>query len=672
MSRSIPRTIAIAAPGGTPAACGVRSRRRAQARVAPRIALLLACASPAAWGQPQDPASPPTTAPASAAAVADLGAIPVPVLDDFEPAVREQLEESRLAVERMQADGSRRADVTEALGELCLVYLRYELMAAAEPCLRQVRALQPVDFRWPYYQTILYVRDGDLVEARASVDAALALRPGDVPALLRSGDLHLREQELDEAERAFTAALEREPSSSAARFGLGRIVAARGDPAAAAGHFEAALAGQPAGSLVHYHVGMAYRALGELERARAELAKNRQQPILFPDPLAARLDALSVSQRALLFRGVEARRRGRPELAVGAFEELLVSDPDNADARYNLARALIDLGRLADAERHLRRSIEVRPDFFDAHFNLAVILGRREDGDGAVRHLTRAVEIDPDHLPTRVLWARLVAQQGRRAEAIAELEQVLSIDAATPGARLALGAIEADLGNLEAAKRHLRAVAEQAAGADRERSQAHLLLARLDPRGTPRQQVLAHLRSAVDLDPGGAPARAALAEELARGGDLAPAADEFGRLVELSPEDAGAHLGRGMTLVLAGRYGRARESLEASVGRLPDHPALGDLLARLLATCPDPAVRDGERAIVLAERVVEVDPTVDHLETLAMALAEAGRWEEAAVWQRRALAQEEASSGSTSERRRHRLTLYEQRQPVRAPWIGPQ
>jgi tetratricopeptide (TPR) repeat protein len=569
------------------------------------LPLALAVAARAGGAEPPNDAPARTAAPEPGAASIDLLAIPAPVLDDFEVAVRDQVESSRRAVEQMLTQGSRRSDAVEALGSLCLLYLRYELMEAAEPCLRQMRGLGPADFRWPYYQTILYVRDGDLEEARASVEAALALGPTDVPALLRAGDLHLRANHTDQAERAFAAALELDRSSSAARFGLGRIAAARGDARAAASHFEAALQGQPAGTVVHYHLGMAYRALGDVERARAELALNQQQAITFPDPLARRLDALSVSQRVLFIRGVEARRSGRPDLAASVFEEILQSDPDYSEAHYNLARAQIELDRLPDAESHLRRAIELRPDFSDAHFNLAILLGRRGERAEAERHLARAAQIDPDHLPTRVLWARVLAEQGKREQAIVELERVLELDAATPGAHDALVTIE-----------------------------------RAD------------------------------AQEHARAGDFGRAAEQFDRLVVLAPEDAQAHLGRGMTLVLAGSYARAREALEASLERLPDHAALGDLLARLLATCPDASIRDGARAVAMAARVVAVEPSVDHSETLAMALAEAGRWDEAVALQRRVLAEEKASGGTTSDRRARWLALYEQRQPVRAPWLN--
>jgi tetratricopeptide (TPR) repeat protein len=630
--------------------------------------LLLGLAVAPLRAQPPPPAARPPLASGAGPSAIDLGAIPVPVLDDFEAVVRDQLVASRLSVEKMIADRARHSDLTEALGELCLLYLRYELMGAAEPCLRQMAAQEPTDFRWPYYQTILYVREGDLGEARSSVEAALALRPGDVPALLRAGDLYVREGALDDAERVYASALERDPSSSAARFGMGSVLAARGDPRAAAELFEAALPGQPEGTVVHYHLGLAYRSLGDLDRARAELAKSKQVAIAFPDPLAARLDALSVSHRALLFRGVDARLRGEPEQAAAIFEEILASDPENAEAHYNLARAQVELGALAEAEGHLRRALEIRPDFFDAHFNLAVMLGRRGDDEGAAQHLARAVEIDPDDLPTRVLWARALAQEGKREQAVRELERVLSVDPAVPGARLALGAIEADLGHLEAATRHLRLASEQAS--DAERSEAHLRLAMLDPRVMPHAEILAHLRAAVALAPADPRARAALAEQLARSGDYAEAANTFAALVELAPDDPRSHLGRGMTLVLAGSYRPAREALEASLLRLPDHPALTDLLARLLATCPDPEVRNGERAVTLAERVVEIEPNLDHEETLAMALAEAGRFEEAIDRQQRVLAEEQARNGASSERRRQRLALYVGHQAVRAPWLG--
>ena len=81
-----------------------------------------------------------------------------------------------------------------------------------------------------------------------------------------------------------------------------------------------------------------------------------------------------------------------------------------------------------------------------------------------------------------------------------------------------------------------------------------------------------------------------------------------------------------------GRFKEAIGQYEASIGALPQyHPALNNL-AFILAAAPDPELRDGERAIELAKRALESggrsNPGI--LDTLAAALAETGRYEEAA------------------------------------------
>ena len=120
------------------------------------------------------------------------------------------------------------------------------------------------------------------------------------------------------------------------------------------------------------------------------------------------------------------------------------------------------------------------------------------------------------------------------------------------------------------------------------------------------------------------------------------AAEQFGKLVELTPADSQAHYGLALSLFQSRSFSGAAAALETGVARFPDDLALSHLLARLLATVPDAALRDGQRALALAQRVIERQLTLDHAETLAMALAEVGRFEEAASWQQRVL--DEASS----------------------------
>jgi arylsulfatase A-like enzyme/Flp pilus assembly protein TadD len=72
----------------------------------------------------------------------------------------------------------------------------------------------------------------------------------------------------------------------------------------------------------------------------------------------------------------------------------------------------------------------------------------------------------------------------------------------------------------------------------------------------------------------------------------------------------------------------------------PASPILDNALAFALATLPDPRLRDGARALALAESVVAAGGAAnpDHLDTLAAAYAELGRFDEARAEQQRALA----------------------------------
>ena len=66
---------------------------------------------------------------------------------------------------------------------------------------------------------------------------------------------------------------------------------------------------------------------------------------------------------------------------------------------------------------------------------------------------------------------------------------------------------------------------------------------------------------------------------------------------------------------------------------LPGSTTLRHLLARLLAACPDRALRDGARSVALAEELARGDTTPAIRETLAMALAEIGEFDRAAALQ---------------------------------------
>ena len=131
--------------------------------------------------------------------------------------------------------------------------------------------------------------------------------------------------------------------------------------------------------------------------------------------------------------------------------------------------------------------------------------------------------------------------------------------------------------------------------------------------------------------PGDAETRRTLGEVLVRLGRPAEALPHLEAAVVAAPGDEAARLAEADALLRLGEERRALERLEAAHGVLPGEGRIAHLLARLLASAADPALRDGARAVDLAARVWQAQPLPAHGVTLALALAQAGRCEEAAA-----------------------------------------
>jgi predicted Zn-dependent protease len=124
-----------------------------------------------------------------------------------------------------------------------------------------------------------------------------------------------------------------------------------------------------------------------------------------------------------------------------------------------------------------------------------------------------------------------------------------------------------------------------------------------------------------------------------------------------------------MGLVRLGRYQEARDRLQRAMQSFPDQPGFAHALARLLAAAPEDRVRDGARAQSIMDGLVKMQRTPATIETMAMALAERGRFDEAVTWQREAIAL--AGQGAPADvmaRLRANLQRYEDHQPCRVPW----
>lgn len=192
---------------------------------------------------------------------------------------------------------------------------------------------------------------------------------------------------------------------------------------------------------------------------------------------------------------VDHMKNDRTEMAV---RELFVAeqlDPGNPKIQHGLGIALLQKGKVAEAEAHLKRALAIRPDYHDARYNLSTLqlnLGRYQESmenarilyddptfpapwraltnlgwaaykqghvDEARGHLTRARQANARYWPALLDLGILEAEQGRASEAARYFGEVLALDpgpSATAEASYRLAEIYVSMGKREEAVGHLR------------------------------------------------------------------------------------------------------------------------------------------------------------------------------------------------------------------------
>jgi tetratricopeptide (TPR) repeat protein len=138
----------------------------------------------------------------------------------------------------------------------------------------------------------------------------------------------------------------------------------------------------------------------------------------------------------------------------------------------------------------------------------------------------------------------------------------------------------------------------------------------------------------------------------------------------LNPRLSEAHAFLAEAYTSQGRYSKAAASFEQALAGLPDLPPLLHRAAWFYATTPDALVRNGTRAVELAERAVRLTSGRNWmmLDVLGVAYAAHGQFVEAASAVQRALdiAQTGPGAGAVPELQQH-LALFRAGRPLRSP-----
>jgi protein O-mannosyl-transferase len=183
-------------------------------------------------------------------------------------------------------------------------------------------------------------------------------------------------------------------------------------------------------------------------------------------------------------------------------------------------------------------------------------------------------------------------------------------------------------------------------------------------------EAISLLQAAVNLRPDNSPAHENLAKALLQKGQVAEALIHYRKLLELQPDNIEVHNIVGTVLVQQGEIKDGVEEWQKVLAIQPDNGNAMSNLAWVFAASPDQSLRDGPKAVELAEQAVRLSggriPIL--FRTLAAAYAESGRFSEAiqTAQQGIELANSQGNSGLATELQAN-IALYQERHPLRDP-----
>jgi tetratricopeptide (TPR) repeat protein len=246
-----------------------------------------------------------------------------------------------------------------------------------------------------------------------------------------------------------------------------------------------------------------------------------------------------------------------------------------------------------NSEKLFYHAVAVTKDNWLAWFNLGLNYDNQGRVDDALASYRKAVQIQPNYVAALVNIGAVLASRKQFPDAIPYFERAVRADPASVDCHDNLGHALMEVGRFEAAIPHLRLVARQ------------------------RPKDVVALNS--------------LADALARTGQFAQAIPCLETSLLAKPDQAAVHYSLAQALAQLRRTEQAILHFREAIRCQPNDPEALNSLAWIRAANSNPAFRNGDEALRLAQRACELTryqrPVM--LGTLAAAYAEAGRFDEA-------------------------------------------
>jgi len=295
---------------------------------------------------------------------------------------------------------------------------------------------------------IAYLSYGQVKDARAQADAALALQPANTSIRLTQAKLASAENDPAGALAKVSEVLAGAPDDVDALVIRAELEATAGQRAEAIRTLERVVVLRPSAFQPRYVLASHYIQAREIDKAASEVETLKKQApkdartyhamalVAFTrNDIPAALDAVQKSLQAapdympsLFLSGLVDLRRGSYESAEASLRTVVAKSPNDSNARLALAQTLLRRGSAVKAKDVLEPALRRRPDDVPLLRLAAEVELAQKRPDKASEYIERANSLEEDNTRGRVRLAQVKLAKGESAEGIRELEKLAAAD----------------------------------------------------------------------------------------------------------------------------------------------------------------------------------------------------------------------------------------------------
>ena len=320
-------------------------------------------------------------------------------------------------------------------------------------------------------------------------------------------------------------------------------------------------------------------------------------------------------------------KTGRFDEAMAQYQQALALRPGDAETHDNLGNALLKKGQVHEAIAQFRRAMDLQPDDAATHDYLANALLKIGQADEALIQFQHALALQPDNADFHNNFGNALLEKGKPDQAIEQYQKALALQPDNAEFHDNLGIVLLRNGRADQALGHFQKAVE----IQPDYAKGHEGLGMALFQKAQIDEAIIHFQAVLKLRPDFAEANNNLGAAFLQKGQLDQAIVCYQKAVQFMPSDAEFQNNLGYALYLGGDVPQAVEHYKKSLELRPQNAATCKNLAWILATSPEASVRNGAKAVELAQQGVRLSDGSDPIfvGTLAAAYAEAGQFPEA-------------------------------------------